>query len=83
MVLPLHSEVGDEAAEVAFAKTFGLHHHRCRFAEQGFGVDALALADQVNVEGKQLAQRFCSVEFAKLQLLAQGRLDSDATGHSR
>lgn len=72
MVLPLHAEVGDEAADVALAQALCLNHHRGGLAQQGLGVDALALADQIHVQREQLADRFGAVELAKLQLFAQG-----------
>jgi hypothetical protein len=65
-VLAVHAKAADDAVQVALALALGLYHHRAGLAQQGLGIDALALREQVNLEFKQPAEFFHALELAKL-----------------
>ncbi|WOI48201.1 hypothetical protein [Acidovorax sp. BLS4] len=53
-------------------------------AQQRLGVEGLALAQQIHIQYKQLAQGFLALQAAKLQLFSQWHLDRDAAiGHAK
>lgn len=54
---------GDDVATVQRAVRA---HHGAGLAQQGFGVDAFALGEQVDLEVKQAAELLRAVELAKL-----------------
>lgn len=77
-VLARKAEARDDAGQMPRAAVAGLHRHGGGLAEQGLGVDGVAVAEQLDVEGIRLAQRLAPDQPMELQRLAHGRGNADA-----
>ena len=81
MVLPLHAKPGDDAVYMAGATALRFYNDGGVFAQQRLGIHTFALTQQVHVQGEELADLFDTLELPEFELVAQRRLNGDATFH--
>ena len=81
MVLPLHAKAGDDAVDMAGAAALCFYDDGGVFAQQRLGIHTFALTQQVHIQGEELADLFQALELSEFELVAQRRLNGDATFH--